>query len=147
MNEDDIILINPEDDPIIEEEGIKDQKRVNKIKALETLKVVQNNVPFDANEPAQNNMTSVLAIANWQFNKNISTTLELVANDPNTDDVTKAMLLGLSNIFNGLYNNIYKQKIFWKGADNKAHNVEAETVAKALYKAMQMKAQVIQQNS
>ena len=122
-------------------------KAIKKKKALDSLVVEQYNVPLDANETAQNNMTSVLAIANWQFNKNMSTTLKVVANAPNTDDVTKAMLLGLSNIFDGLYKQVYKQKIFWKGADNKTRTLEAETIAGALYKAMKIKAKIIKEHS
>jgi len=142
-----VMLINPEEDKEIQEMNEKYHKSLEKKEKLESLVIKQNNVPLDANETAQNNMTSVLAIANWQFNKNISTTLKLVANNPNTDDVAKAMLLGLSDIFSSLYNNIYKQKIFWKGADDKPHTVEAETIAEALLKAMKMKAKIIKETT
>ena len=142
-----VMLVDPEEDKITQEMNEKYHKSLKKKEKLESLVIKQNNVPLDANETAQNNMTSVLAIANWQFNKNISTTLKLVANAPNTDDVTKAMLLGLSDIFDGLYKNVYKQKIFWKGADDKPHTVEAETIAEALFKAMQMKAEIIKETT
>jgi len=124
-------------------EALKDKTK----DTLSNLKVELRNVEFDANETAQNNMTSVLAIANWQFNANISTTLTQVANNPNTDEVTKAMLSGLATIFDGLYQGVYKQKIFWKGADNKSHEVQAETIAEALYKAMKMKANIIEETT
>ena len=115
--------------------------------ALATLQVKQSGVPFDAHESAQNNMTSVLAIANWQFNKNISVTLKNAAGLPTTDEVTKAMLEGLASIFDGLYDLTYKTKIGWKGADNKPHAVQAETVAKALYKAMRLKSKILGVNN
>jgi len=143
------------DEPIVDEfteeelkafeEADKQAERDDlKKKELANLTVKQHNVEFDADETAQNNMTSVLSIANWQFNKNSSTMLYQLASNPALSPEAKALIEVLAQGFDGLYKQIYKQKIFWKGADNKAHEVEAETVGEALYKTMSTKSSIIE---
>jgi len=128
----------------LEDEGAKQVKIENIIKdtkeeknnSIETLTVSVNGIEYNGDNISQNRMTSVLSLANWQFNKNISVVLNTVADQEDTDDVTKAMLTGLATIFDNLYNQIYKvNKVGWKCADG-LHNVQIDSVANALYKSM-----------
>ena len=138
------------DEMFAEEQAILNTKEAKKAKeeAIENLVVKQHGVPYAADNMSQARMTSTGAIANWMFNKNIGNTLKAVADRPETDDVTKAMLTGLSDIFNGVYKEIYiDQKIGWKGADGKLHSVQGESVLEALYKSMQEVGKVIQETS
>jgi len=141
-----IYEIPPEED----EEAIKvaqaqlvyEQEKEAK-EALSSMTVKQHNVEFDANEKAQNNMTSVVAIVNWQFNSNIHTMLDKVASNPALPDEAKMLIQGLSQGFEALYKEVYKTEVFWKGADSKAHKVQAETIAEALFATMSKKAGII----
>jgi hypothetical protein len=141
INENEIgIGIPPEEDEEIlayeREEKALDLKKI-KQKSIENLSVNINKVPYAGDDISQNRMGNTVAVANWVFNKSIAPTLASVANDEDTDDVTKAMLLGLSSIFDGVYTQVYKNnKVDWKGSDGKLHHVNVESVAEALYKAM-----------
>jgi hypothetical protein len=99
------IGIPPEEDEMVlayeREEEILNLKRLKK-ESIENLSVNVNKVPYAGDDVSQNRMGNTVAVANWVFNKSIAPTLANVANAEDTDDVTKAMLLGLSSIFDGI---------------------------------------------
>jgi hypothetical protein len=145
------IGIPPEEDEQVlayeREEEILNLKKLKK-KSIEKISVNVNKVPYAGDDISQNRMGNTVAIANWVFNKSIAPTLANVANAEDTDDVTKAMLLGLSSIFDGIYAQVYKNnKVDWKGSDGKLHHVNVESVAEALYKAMLEVGKVIEKTT
>jgi hypothetical protein len=128
------------------EEDIKEQIKNDELEKLKELKeeklnsltVKVGNIEYLGDDISQNRMGNTGVLANWIFNKSIGSVLKQVALDPSTDDVTKAMLNGLGDIFNNIYKSVYKDnKLGWKGADNKIHMVQAESVLEALMKTMQ----------
>jgi hypothetical protein len=152
INEDEIgIGIPPEEDEEVlafeREEQILDLKKIKK-ESIANLSVDVNRVPYAGDDVSQNRMGNTIAVANWYFNKSIAPTLNMVANAEGTDDVTKAMLLGLSNIFDGVYTQVYKDnQVDWKGSDGKLHHVNVESIAEALHKAMLEVGRVIKETS
>jgi hypothetical protein len=118
-------------------EEISQELSKKKKEALENITVKVSSIPFNGNDVSQNRMGNMGVLANWIFNKSIGSTLRQVAEAPETDDVTKAMLAGLADIFDGIYKAVYKDnKLGWKGADDKIHMVQAESVLEALMKTM-----------
>jgi hypothetical protein len=139
MNELDIGIPPEEDEEVLiyeKEEKKLDLKKIKK-ESIENLSINVNRVPYAGDDISQNRMGNTVAIANWFFNKSIAPILTMVANAEDTDDVTKAMLLGLSNIFDGVYTQVYKDnQVDWKGSDGNLHHVNVESIAEALHKAM-----------
>lgn len=103
------------DNPIAE----KEQKE-HKISLLDNLVVTVYSVKFDAHEEAMGNMSNVANVATKKYNK-------LVAEGTSPVDA---------------YDAIYKSTIPWKGADNKVHTVQIETIVEALEKAMEERAKI-----
>ena len=86
----------------------------DKNKALDELVINHNTVMFDANGKAIGNMSAVMGIANFKFN-------QAVAQGASSSDA---------------YTAIYKSTISWRGADNKPHEVQIESICQALEKSM-----------
>jgi len=129
-----------EEQALVEAELAKYEKR----KAIEALVVDVNGVPFAGDDISQNRLSATGTIANYLFNKNIGPTLRAQANDEGTDDVTKAMLLGLADIFDGVYQAVYvQQQIGWKNAQGDISMVHGEQVLEALHKSMQEVGKII----
>jgi len=139
-----VYKLTPEIEALLETMDKINASKQLKPEVIKNIVATINGVPYAGDDRSQNRMTSVLSIANWQHNKNIGPTLRQVAESPDTDDVTRAMLLGLAQIFDGIYQTIYKDiKVDWKGADDKLHSVQVESIATALYTAMQQVGEVI----
>jgi hypothetical protein len=137
MPKDDIGFVDEELREIMKEE-IEETFKQKKKEKIQNLVVKVGSIPYAGGDTSQNRMGNTGVLANWIFNKSIGPTMRAVANNPETDDVTKAMLNGLGDIFDGIYKSVYKDnKLGWKGADNKIHMVQAEKVLEALMKTMQ----------
>jgi hypothetical protein len=142
----DKLVVTPE---MIEEERKQSELELlkyEKQRAINSIQVTIDDITFDGDATAQHNMSATGTIANWLFNKNIAPTLQAVADNPDTDDVTRAMLNGLADIFEGVYKSVYKDTaIGWRAADNTIHQVGGEQVLTALLASMQKVGEVIQQ--
>lgn len=93
-----------------------------KNKALDELVITHNTVAYDAHGRAIGNMSAVMGVANFKYNQAVSQ--------------------GMSPV--SAYQMIYKDtKIFWKGADDKPHEVMIESVCEALEKSMLEVANII----
>ena len=137
---------DPMNDPMV----IKAKEREDALKAVEAkkealanLQVDNNGVPYDADRTAISNMNAVTSIANWKFNQAVGNTFSMLAQDPTRDEQTKAMFGAMAYVFNEVYEGVFKTKLPWKGADNKIHQVEAESIAESLEKAIHELAQVV----
>jgi len=139
-----------DDTPVVvtEEDLARDRAEANienanilKKEALESIKVQVNSIPYDGDLVAQSNMGDVGTIANWMFNKKMVETLNLVSQAPDATDELKYLSAILSQVYKGVYKDT---KVDWKGADNKLHNVEGESVLEALYAVMQSKSSIIE---
>jgi hypothetical protein len=84
-------------------------------KALNSLKVTTNSVPFDADTISINYMDSVLSLAIFKFIKSLS----------DIDESSKP-----------LYDGVFKSTVNWKNAKDEISTVEIETLAETLEKAM-----------
>lgn len=82
--------------------------------ALGKLVVTANTIAYDANGKAIGNMSAVVAIANFEFNKALS--LGATASDA--------------------YLTVYKSTVTWKGNDNLPHTVQIESICEALRTSM-----------
>jgi len=90
--------------------------------AMQNIVITHNTVAYDANNKAIGNMSAVIGIANFKYN-------QLLAQDVLPSDA---------------YSIIYKEtKIFWKGADNKPHEIMIESVCEALEMSMLEVAKII----
>ncbi len=86
-----------------------------KTKALDELVITHNTVAYDAHGRAIGNMSAVMGVANFKYN-------QLLAQDVLPSDA---------------YLTIYKEtKIWWKGADDKPHEIMIESVCEALELSM-----------
>jgi len=94
---------------------VVEQAKVDKDKALDELVITHNTVAYDANGKAIGNMSAVMGVANFKYN-------QMLASDFLPSDAYQA---------------IYKEtKIWWRGADDKAHEVMIESVCEALELSM-----------
>jgi glutamine synthetase type III len=93
-----------------------------KQKELNELQVNLNNISYDAHMEGIGNMGLVIGGMTYKFIK------ELVKQNPKMQ---------------ALYDDIFKQIIEWKGADNKTHSVHVESIAQTLEKAMHEKAKIV----
>jgi len=94
-----------------------------KEKALEGIVITHNTVAYDAHGRAIGNMSAVMGIANFKFNQAVS-------------------IGGATN--EEAYQAIYKDTvIFWRGADDKTHEVMIESVCEVLEKAMLAVAEIV----
>lgn len=108
----------------------KAQAKIQKEEELKSLTIDINTVLYDANQEALGNFATVIAIANATFNKAITVGV-------NVDGTTK-VLSGLD-----AYNFVYKQTVSWKGADNKWHTVQIESIVQTAQDAMTKKAEIL----
>ena len=92
-----------------------------KQEAKDLLEIEVNGVSYDGDTVSINYMSSVVAIANFKFNQ--------------------AIALGMTPT--EAYDEVYKQTIGWKGADNEVHQVQGESVAEALEEAMGAVANIV----
>ncbi|AXH14377.1 hypothetical protein CP985_05595 [Malaciobacter mytili LMG 24559] len=105
----------------------KQQAKRDKEKELNSLVIDYNTVLYDANGEALGNMSTVISIANATFNKAISIGID-------------GTVMSLENAYNYVYK---EQTVNWKGADNKAHTVQIESLVEASQKAMIKKAEIL----
>ena len=99
----------------IEEPEIVTAVKEAKITSLSKLIITHNTVAYDANGGAIGNMAAVMGIANFKYNQGVA----------------------MGNLPEDVYNLVYKEsKIWWKGADDKPHEVMIESVCEALEKSM-----------
>lgn len=112
----------------IEDKTIQDAKEA-KVKELNTLTITNNTVLYDAHQEAIGNMSAVIGIANATYIRLISVGTNENGNVPMS--VVDA------------YNYVYKQTIGWKGADDKWHTVQLESLVETTQKAMTEKATVL----
>lgn len=109
------------------DEKVKQETKTQKAKELNELVINHNTVFYDANQESIGNMGTVISIANATFNKAISVGIE-----GNVMTLTDA------------YNYVYKeQTVAWKGADNKGHTIQLESLVEASQKAMTKKAEIL----
>ena len=93
----------------------KEKAKVIKYKAIDDLVITHNTVAYDADGKSIGNMSAVMGVANFKFNQAITQGIAV-------DEA---------------YNFVYKEsKIWWKGADDKPHEVMIESVCEALEKSM-----------
>ena len=93
-----------------------------KIEKLDSVIITHNTVAYDADGRSIGNMSAVMGVANFKFN-------QAVAGGATYADAYQA---------------IYKDStVFWKGADNKLHKVQIESVCKVLEKSMLEVANII----
>ncbi len=109
------------------------ESKLQKEEELKSLTIDINTVLYDANQEALGNMATVIAIANATYNKAIS--VGIIVDDTNT-----AQVLSLVDAYNYVYKN---QTVTWKGADNKPHTVQLESLVEASQKAMTAKAEIL----
>jgi hypothetical protein len=128
---------------MIEEERLNNLKelaskrRAIKIEALQTS---VNGVDYNSNPKAQNNMTSVGCIANWQFNLNLKNQMEKVVNDSESSPDLKQVALTIIGTYNAVYK---KNTVEWKTLDGSKSNVQVDSILTALHKTMVSKGKVI----
>ena len=135
--------LTPEEEIELKKEAQLAETEEIKKEILNKLKVDNNGIPYDADRIAISNMNAVTSIANWKFNQAIGSTFNMLAQDPSRDKKTKAMFGAMAYVFKEIYENVFNTRIPWKGADNEIHQVEAESIAESLEKAMQKLAQVV----
>jgi len=99
---------------------LKDKAAI-KMDAKENLVIKVNSVPLDGDYISLSYINAIVNLANFNFNK-------FIAN-------------GMSN--SDAYKKAYKQTISWKGADNKIHNIQIETLVKALERIMKETSKII----
>ncbi len=103
------------------------QTKLQKEKELNELVINHNTVLYDANGEALGNMATVIAIANATYNRAISVGIN-------------GTIMDLVDAYNYVYKN---QTVTWKGADNKPHTVQLESLVEASQKAMTAKAEIL----
>jgi len=114
-------------DEIVDAELAKlpEMEEYNKTKNLDEIEKIQveaNGVDYDAHSRGRSDMNGVVALANFKFIKALA------------DSMPEVM---------PIYEAVYKKTLNWKGADNKVHTVQAESVAEAGIAAMTEYAKVI----
>ena len=129
-------------DTFMKENG-KEYKLQIRNKKLESMTVITNTVEFDANMSAQSNMGDAGTLANWLFNKTITDSLKLASTAPDATNELKY----IAGLFEQVYQGVYKDnKINWKGADDKIHKVQGESILEALMKTMTKKGSIIEKD-
>lgn len=96
------------------EVNAKEYFKRQKIEEKESIVIEHHAVPYDGDFGSINYMSAALAVSNFKFN-------QLLAQGVEAKEA---------------YEIIYKSTRPWKGADNKAHNVHAESVGEVLEKTM-----------
>jgi len=115
-------------------------KRLKAREKLDKITVKTNNIEYDGNETAQANMNAVGTLANWQFNKVLTESLELASTSPTASTEMKQ----LSSLVSSVYKGVYKDnKVNWKKVDNTIGNVQVESILEALHKVMITKSEII----
>ena len=115
-----------------QEELEKEEKakaKTQKETELNSLTITNNTVLYDAHQEAIGNMSAVIGIANATYIRLISVGTQENGNVP----MSAA----------DAYNNVYKQTVNWKGADDKWHTVQLESLVETTQKAMTEKATVL----
>lgn len=121
--EEEVLRLEKEDEKNKELSEKKEQKKKN----LDELVIDHHTVLYDANQKAIGNMGMVIAIANATFNKAVSVGID-----------------GAVMTLKDAYNYVYKeQTVTWKGADNKPHKIQLESLVEASQKAMTKKAEIL----
>lgn len=105
------------------------QAKIQKAKELNELTIDINTVFYDANQEAIGNMAAVVAIATAKFQKAISVGIV-------KEGDTEPTLMNNAQAYQYVYKD---QKVTWKGADNKPHVVQVESLVEASEKAMTAK--------
>lgn len=108
-------------------ENQKLEAKLQKEKELSELVINHNTVLYDAHGEALGNMATVIAIANATYNRAISVGIN-------------GTIMDLVDAYNYVYKN---QTVTWKGADNKPHTVQLESLVEASQKAMTAKAEIL----
>lgn len=121
------------EDSELKNEYEKTQAKEQKEKELNELIIDHNTVLYDANGEALGNMATVIAIANATFNRAIS--VGIISGDSNEPSI-----LSLEAAYIYVYKN---QTVTWKGADNKPHKVQLESLVEASQKAMTEKSKIL----
>jgi hypothetical protein len=103
------------------------QAKLQKEKELSELVIDHNTVLYDAHGEALGNMATVIAIANATYNRAVSVGIN-------------GTIMDLVDAYNYVYKN---QTVTWKGADNKPHTVQLESLVEASQKAMTAKAEIL----
>lgn len=103
------------------------EAKLQKEKELNELVIDHNTVLYDAHGEALGNMATVIAIANATYNRAISIGIN-------------GTIMDLVDAYNYVYKN---QTVTWKGADNKPHTVQLESLVEASQKAMTAKAEIL----
>lgn len=124
-------IYQPDDEKIKNKLDVVAQEEARKTKAkeLNTLTITNNTVLYDAHQEAIGNMSAVIGIANATYIRLISVGTQENGNVP------------MSAV--DAYNYVYKQTIGWKGADDKWHTVQLESLVETTQKAMTEKATVL----
>jgi len=104
-----------------------------KEKELKELTISNNTVLYDANQEAIGNMAAVVSIATATFQRAISVGIVI-------EEGGAAVVMSLADA----YNYVYKQnQLQWKGADNKWHTIQLESLVETTQKAMTLKVTVL----
>ena len=119
---------------VIAQEVDNEKQKVLKEDELNTLEVDINTVFYDANMEAIGNMGVVTAIGCFQMIKALYDTSKVKEEAARTE---------FDNVIISSYETIFKQTLQWKGADNKLHEVQGESVAEAAQKAMTEKSKIL----
>lgn len=120
------IVVEPEFTNLeLETIGIYEDALARRI-LLDELVITHNTVAYDANGKSIGNMSAVMGVAHFKFVQATSIGLKLT-------ETSFAPVLSNADA----YQLIYKDTtIFWKGADDKPHEVMIESVVEALEKTM-----------
>jgi len=103
------------------------QAKIQKEEELKSLTIDINTVLYDANQEALGNFATVISIANATFNKAISIGID-------------GTVMSLEDAYNYVYK---EQTVNWKGADNKWHTVQIESIVQTAQDAMTKKAEIL----
>jgi len=128
-------IYQPDDEKIQNKLDVIAQEEAKKTKAKELSELVIdiNTVLYDAHQEAIGNMAAVVAIATATFQRAISVGV-VKAGETVPTIMTPAEA----------YKYVYKdQTVTWKGADNKPHTVQVESLVEASEKAMTAKAVIL----
>lgn len=96
--------------------------KAKKLKAIDEISVETNSVEYDAHTRGRADMSSIVALANFQFIQAV------VANNEELQP---------------LYDAVYKSTLDWKGKDNLVHEVQVESIAETAISAYEEYAKVI----
>ncbi len=120
------------EDAVAKGEYEEQQAKIEKAQELSTLTITNNTVLYDAHQEAIGNMAAIIGIANATYIRAVSVGLVL-------EGETEAVVMTPADA----YNYVYKQTVNWKGADDKWHTVQLESLVETTQKAMTEKATVL----